>query len=294
MSELLDLHATPDGVKGSVRQGDRVEGIDNLGGCGQHRGVDGGVGGRHVERAVSDAQPPVDSLIGHPLGHVDVVARGQDVDDLVVLHVTDRGGVTGALLAQAHEVRLVESDGAGPREALGVGRQEGAPVGEDGVIDGVPLTGELRGDLLDRATGSHLLGRPFGRPGREQALLGGDSVILQHPARHRTGALRAAHPVLSPGEFHWFGENRQIDVGDDRAILHPRDAPARRAADLGEDLFNDEREVGTAALVGENANVLQSHQGLDDLTRVGDDEGASGLLDHTSSLRHLRPFRKDL
>ncbi len=86
-------------------------------------------------------------------------------------------------------------------------------------------------------------------------------------------------------------EDRQVDVGDAGTLLHPGEGPAGVAADLAEDLLDDQRDVGTAALVGEDEDVLQASQGLDDLTRVGDDEGASGLLDHTSSLRHLRPSR---
>jgi hypothetical protein len=50
--------------------------------------------------------------------HVDEVARGQDVDDLVVLDVGHGRGVTRVVTAQLHEAGLVEADGAGAIEPL--------------------------------------------------------------------------------------------------------------------------------------------------------------------------------
>ncbi len=62
----------------------------------------------------------------------------------------------------------------------------------------------------------------------------------------------------------------------------------RRAGTDSEDLLDRELDVGPPALVGEDLDVFQTHQGLDDLTRVVKDEGASCFLAHTSSLKHLR------
>ena len=47
-------------------------------------------------------------------------------------------------------------------------------------------------------------------------------------------------------------------------------------------------DVGTAALVAQDLHILQTHQGLEDLSRVDKDEGASCFLAHTSSLKRLR------
>ena len=58
-------------------------------------------------------------------------------------------------------------------------------------------------------------------------------------------------------------------------------------------LFDHELDIGTASFVVQAADVLQSDEGLDDLTRVGDDEGRSRFLAHTSSLKRLRHFLVD-
>ena len=43
-------------------------------------------------------------------------------------------------------------------------------------------------------------------------------------------------------------------------------------------------DVGPAAFVVQDPDVLQAHQGLEDLARVGEDEGASGFVGS-----HLKP-----
>lgn len=62
---------------------------------------------------------------------------------------------------------------------------------------------------------------------------------------------------------------------------------ARRTSRVDDDLFNHERNFAPAACVVQHADVLEAVEGLDDLSRVSDDEGASRLLAHTSSVRHL-------
>ena len=58
MAKLFDLDAPADGVEGAVGQRDHMEGVDHLGGPGQHDAVDGGIGGRHVEGTKVDALLP--------------------------------------------------------------------------------------------------------------------------------------------------------------------------------------------------------------------------------------------
>ena len=53
-------------------------------------------------------------------------------------------------------------------------------------------------------------------------------------------------------------------------------------------LLDHELDVGAAALIREDAHVFETHQGGEDLTRVDEDEGASWLLAHTTSLKRLR------
>jgi hypothetical protein len=76
-------------------------------------------------------------------GHVHEVARGQDVDDPVMLDVGDGRGVAGVMAAELHEARLIEADRARFVEALAVLFEQRLAVGGDGVVDGVPVTAEL-------------------------------------------------------------------------------------------------------------------------------------------------------
>ena len=72
-----------------------MEGVDHLGGLGQDDRIHRGVGGRHVEGTEADALLPGLGLFVEPARHVDVFAAREDVDDLVVLHVGHRRGVSG-------------------------------------------------------------------------------------------------------------------------------------------------------------------------------------------------------
>ena len=47
-------------------------------------------------------------------------------------------------------------------------------------------------------------------------------------------------------------------------------------------------DVGAATPIVKEADLFQADECLEDLTRVSDDEGASSLLAHTSSLKCLR------
>jgi hypothetical protein len=46
--------------------------------------------------------------------------------------------------------------------------------------------------------------------------------------------------------------------------------------------------VGSSAFIANDADILQAHKRLEDLTRVDKDEGASCFLAHTTSLKRLR------
>jgi hypothetical protein len=83
-------------------------------------------------------------LFVNPRCCIDVFAGGQDVDDLVVRHVSHRGGEAGLLLfALPHERGLVEPDGTGLVEPFAVGLEQGFSVGKHGVVDRVPVAGQF-------------------------------------------------------------------------------------------------------------------------------------------------------
>jgi hypothetical protein len=83
-----------------------------------------------------------------PAGHVGVFPGRQDVDDLVVLHVGHRGHEVGPVVAlELDERGLVEPDGRRFVESFAIGLKQCLAVGGHGIVDGVPVTGELRGHL---------------------------------------------------------------------------------------------------------------------------------------------------
>jgi hypothetical protein len=63
----------------------------------------------------------------------------------------------------------------------------------------------------------------------------------------------------------------QVRVADDRAVLRLGPDPTGHLGHLPD----HQLRVPTAALAVEDLDVLQTHQGLDDLTRVAKDKGAS-------------------
>ena len=101
-------------------------------------------------------------------------------------------------------------------------------------------------------------------------------------------AFATAHPVLLPGQAHRRAVDGEVDVAHERALFHLGPTAAARTSDVVDDLLDHELHVRPAALVVQDADVFQAHEGLEDLARVREDEGASCLLAHTSSLKHLR------
>lgn len=83
-------------------------------------------------------------------------------------------------------------------------------------------------------------------------------------------------------------ENRgQLSVPGGHTPLKPEDplylgsCSARLAQDRLDDLFDHQIDVATVALVLDDPDVFQAHQGLEDLVRVSEDEGALCFLGHT-------------
>lgn len=141
---LFGLDPSTHGVEAPVGQGDDVEGVDHLVRLGQHHGVDGGIGGRHVEGPEADPFLPRSRLFVDPARHIGVFAGREDLDDLVVFHVGHRGGVVSVVLGrELDEGRLVEADGRGAVQALAIGLEQGLAIGDHGVVDRVPVTGQF-------------------------------------------------------------------------------------------------------------------------------------------------------
>src|SRR5580704_9803962 len=79
-----------------------------------------------------------------------------------------------------------------------------------------------------------------------------------------------------------------------RTFLDPGLHGTRWAAHwIPDQLFDRQLDVGSASLVVQDHHVFEADEGLEYLAMVAKNEGASWLLGHTSSLKHLRRARGD-
>ena len=99
--------------------------------------------------------------------------------------------------------------------------------------------------------------------------------------------------MFLPGETHRKAVDREVDVGDKGTLLDLGTAMALGTSNVGDDLFDAQLDVAGATLVVHHAHVFQANKRLEDFGRVGEDEGASSFLGHTSSLKHLRLLSGD-
>jgi len=81
--------------------------------------------------------------------------------------------------------------------------------------------------------------------------------------------------VLAPGQAHRGAIDGQIDISHHRALFDLGPHAAARTSRLLDDLLDHELDVAASARVVQDPDVFEAHQGLDDLARVREDEGAS-------------------
>ena len=86
----------------------------------------------------------------------------------------------------------------------------------------------------------------------------------------------------------------KVHVAHHRALLYLGATSTARAVHVIDGLLDHQLDVGAAPLVVQDAHVLQPHQSLKDLVSLAEDKGASCFLAHTSSLKRLCSFRRDL
>lgn len=107
MVELLLLDSASHLVQSEVSEFDDVEVVNDLGGFGQDGVEDGLVSRRHVKGSEVDPVLPLGGLSIQEACYVNVVATGDQVDYLVVFHITHGGDITGAAAFQSPEAGLV-------------------------------------------------------------------------------------------------------------------------------------------------------------------------------------------
>ena len=130
-------------------------------------------------------------------------------------------------LALAHEQHLVEPQRLDDAETVRVVVDKGRPLGDDRIVDGVPVAAELPGDPAHAArTASHLLGDPPSRPIGHLETPRRDAGVLLGPRTHRARGFGAPEPTLVPDETGWTAEQREVHELDSSPVLHVGDDPA--------------------------------------------------------------------
>ena len=219
MPQGLGLYSPSDLVQGAIGQPNDVKGIDHLVSPWERDVIDRGIGGGHVKCPIGDAMPPCLWLGTDPLRHVSGVPSRQDIDDLVMSNVADRGGIAGVATIHPDEARLIKSNGRGLVETSLVGLQQCLPIGAHRIGDGVPVTGEFPCDLRDGSSLSNLFGGPLGCSSGKQASLCCNAVIGQRPRSFVARLIGTDHPVLLPAKDHRSPKDGEIDVINDGTLF---------------------------------------------------------------------------
>lgn len=87
-------------------------------------GVDRRIGGRHVQSPVLGFPFPCPWLRVYPPCNAREVSGGEDLENLVMSNVSDRGHVLTSMVAALHERGFVKTECCGQRDAFGVRSEE--------------------------------------------------------------------------------------------------------------------------------------------------------------------------
>lgn len=177
-----------------------MERIGHLDGARHHGGEDQPIGARQIQGGVANLLPPLRALGLEPRRRPLAAATRDDVEELAQADVDDLGGeLLSAPGPHPHEEHLVEAERLNGAKARRIVVDQGAPIGDDGVIDRMPVTAELGGDLVDAAgVASDLFGDPATGPVAHGHAGGTDAFVLFGPRPHRTRRLGAAPAALVP------------------------------------------------------------------------------------------------
>ena len=234
VSERLVLDPAPRLVELGRRQLDHVEGIGNEGGIGELGGEDRLVGGGQVEGAVGDGGLPGRVAVLEPLLRALTASSLDDVQELSLADVDDGGDEARAVVGgETDEAVLVEAQRGDGAEALRV-LDEGCAIGQNRVVDGVPVAAQGAGHIVHAAAGfADRPGGPAPGPIGDGHARSSDPAILFGPGLLRTVAVAAAPPALVPEQCGGDTVDRQVAVLDDDALLHLGNHPAVRTPRRG-------------------------------------------------------------
>jgi hypothetical protein len=253
-----------------------VKRVGDLGSGRQHRVEHAAVGARQVQRRPPDGAPPRVGSAGEPGARRRRVAALHDIEQLAAADIDDRGRPgLGAPASLPAEQGLVQAQGVDRADPAGVLDQRG-PIGDDGVVDGVPVTAQLTGQIGDgAATAADLFGHPPAGP------VGHHQPGRRDPGRRlcegpdRTARRGAGPPALVPHQAGRPAERREVNQLDRPSVLDPHRAvtvwaPRSGTACLDMDAYRTIGFVGGA----EHADIAESDQQLADARRVNFHRGS--------------------
>jgi hypothetical protein len=286
MAEGLVLHSPPALIELAVGQLYEVERVGDLDRVGQHRVEHRSVRAGQVQRGPLHLGAPLLAPLGEPLARPGGAATRDNVKQAATVDVDDRGGpVLPVPRSPPHEQRLIQPEsGHGPHPARVVVDQSSA-VRDDGVVDRVPVTAQLDGDVVDGPpVPSDLLGHPPPRPVRHRQPCRADPRVLTGPRPDRAGLSWAAPAVLAPPQPHRATERGQVDQFHHWAVLDPHRSAAPVAGRPLASPFdvNLEWVLPVAGHDPEDGDVGQANEQLADASRVNFHRGSP----ESDRLRH--------
>ena len=208
-----------------------MERVGDQGHVGELVEEDLAIGRREIQGAARDRCSPGRRRGPQPVSGSLPASCLDDVEQLTGSHVDDRRDEVRAEVGrEADEGGLVEPEGCHVIEAIRVVDQ-GRTVGNDGVIDRVPVTPELSSDLVDAATvvTERSGGVAASSVGECHAGMG-DPIIDLGPRLVRAVSISTDEQALVPDERRGDPVDGQVAVGDADALLDLGDHPAARTA----------------------------------------------------------------
>lgn len=188
MTDRLVLHASAALVELVVREFHDVERIRDLDGVGEHRVEHRPIRTRQIKRRPFDVRPPLLRTRSKPAARLDARAACNNIEELPGTHIDDRRRPVLLMeLAESHEQRLVQAERRGFTDAVGVVIDERFAVRDHRVVDRVPRTLELAGELVHRAAmGTDLAGHPPARTIGHSGARRRDPAIVTGPGPNGT------------------------------------------------------------------------------------------------------------
>lgn len=277
VAEGVVLHSAADFVEALVGQLHHVEGVRDLGGVGQHRVERQAPRPRQVQHRPRDGIEPGLGLIAEPRTQPRRGAAGDHVEELPGGDIDDlRGPPLGAPAAEAGEEDLVDTERLHRPDPIDISGQQRSPVGDDGVVDGVPVRPQISRNLADgAASAADLDRRPTPGPIGDRQPRGGDAVVFVGLGGDPAPPPPATPAMLAPPQRHRPPEAREIDELDHGAVLDPRPfptAPTRRGGDPGLDGDLEAPDQGLDDV--EDVHLGQTYQQLDRARSVQHSRGS--------------------